>query len=364
MLTLDNTILERLEEIVGALDGDIRPEHNDVKVCVHEQIPALTMQARDLKGLLLRKKFPRIDGLSLIPNFGFSWKRYYEYLIYLEGWGEWPIDKPLRFRLNHTLIEVGKATAAFALLLEPIYYEKHIGQEEFMEFSTIRLIHADKTEVYSLLQEALYYLNSDYLKHIQGVAVLKRLYTDSDIVYGPPRNRSLLLTRSRVRTRARHRAVAPLALFNDAASNWGEQRFLGFYRVLEYFFHRSVLDQVARARYNQSMTEEEIVELARTQRELPQLINLINTLLTNSEKNTLIGFTTRRKVITIPKISTLEEALYQFRNGLVHAKEAEIRRAQLPDPFAESTLIETWNQVAETLAASAIKRLNQSTAER
>lgn len=328
---------------------------------VEPDLPPLHLSTSDLRGLL-RHKLPAIPGLSLIERCGVHWQGYSEFLVNLYSGDEWPAGKFLRFKVGPVGVTVGLASPAFVLLMESVYESEDDVQYGFATHETIRIFPASPDAAKDLLQQALFYLNSNYLWPVGGSASLACLYLPSDHLE-PAFVRHLPdLFRSRVRSHPPLADNAPLLIFNDAITQAGEARFLMFYRVLEYFFHRAVLIDLATARYDKGISNDFLVHIARDQKELPQLTRLILGSFTPPWRKRLASFAARKRLITKPDITLLPPALYSYRNSLVHAKELELGRVTLPDPFRGDETAENWMPIVEECASRAIRRFSTTPA--
>lgn len=323
--------------------------------------PSVAKSLRLTRGqlrLLFQKKLPTVAGLSLIERCGVAWHNYSEIFVHISGVGEWPAHGRLRFRIGETSVEVGPPSPAAVFLLESYYEYEDFGQTGFEIYESIRLFPVAAENATNVLLQALFYLNSHYLRPGSGAAQPRYLRLPKDDEDGYDGYREPNLHRARVRNRPPLVALEPVLIFNDAVLLHGESRFLGFYRVLEYFFHRALVASVAAGRLNAALSDEALITMARTQKELPQLASLLAAILTPAEKQRLSSFAAYRRLIAKPDARLIPEALYLFRNSLVHAKEAEIGRTTLPDPFKIDEITDHWAFIAETCAVKAIRRLN------
>lgn len=304
-------------------------------------------------------EFPKHSLLRLVPHCGVEVADYAEYLVDLEHIGQWPRDKPLSFRVGGTLVRLGAVSAATALILEPHYRLKQAYQDEFYEtLSSIQIRGSLKPREDA--QAALFYLNSDYLRPVKAAARILHLIPPSDVdkdapPFGP------LASRKLVRTRPAIGELVPVQLYNAAASSSGEPRFLGFYRVLEFFFGRARKAELAAARRDPSLPDSTFFKRIREERgEIPQLQAAIRSALTPAEKQMLVSFANHHQLAKCSSIDDVSKALYDFRNSIVHAKEEEAHRSRVPDPFRSGDDAEKWPWVAEFLAGKCIRRLGSA----
>jgi hypothetical protein len=147
-------------------------------------------------------------------------------------------------------------------------------------------------------------------------------------------------------------------MFNLASEQYEGNRFLGFYRVLEYFFYRSLVMAVSEMRGDNRFTDQDILNLTRKSDELASLRKLTNACTSSSKKQGLTEFAFKKGLIRTRGFDDLTRALYEFRCGLVHAKEEQITSAVVPDPFKPNRQIDDWNVIVQELAIRAIKKYN------
>ncbi len=306
---------------------------------------------------LRRGRFPVISGLRQVRHCGFETASYAEYLIDIPGWGSWPAAKPLRFKIGEVSMEAGPISPALALLCEATYRSPNYFQTEFSDsYASLRIEGSPTPQADAQL--ALFYLNADYLRAVKAAAGIHHLVDPKEpnlqLEDGDPAK----LVRRRVRSRERIATAEPVALFNQAAMEWGDSRFLGFYRVLEFYFYRGALSEFGRLRRDSSTSDAALLESSRLEKELPQLKALGRAALTRAEARKLIEYASHHGLADAKTLDDLLSALYVFRNKLVHAKESEIRKARIPNPFRLDEARGSWAWIAESLAVRAVRRLS------
>lgn len=320
--------------------------------------PRLSFSSAQLKRWRGRE-LPSHAAIRLVPHCGIELDGFAEYLVDLEHLGQWPRENPLSFRVGDSLVRLGAVSAALSLLLEPHYQLKRAYQFEFYETLSsiqVRSSSAPREDA----QAAIFYLNADYLRPSKASARIHHLISpndfDKDFLPDGP-----LASRKRVRRRSRIDTIVPVQLYIAASSLFGEARFLGFYRVLEFFFGRARLAELSAARRDPSVSDSALIKRIRDERgELPQLQSVVRSALTTAEKRMLVRFVTHHKLAECKRIDDASAALYQFRNAIVHAKEEEVSRSRVPDPFSPVDETERWQWVAEFLAGKCIRRLGSA----
>jgi hypothetical protein len=56
-------------------------------------------------------------------------------------------------------------------------------------------------------------------------------------------------------------------------------------------------------------------------------------------------------------VNDVSVSLYTYRNAMVHAKEDELARSRVPDPFTPASDSRLWEWIAQYLATRCIRRL-------
>jgi hypothetical protein len=340
-------------------------KHAIVDQAIHITVPGsdapLVLAATHIAQLLAEERLDDVEGLSYHEHCGFGYRDYAEFLITIDGALEWPASRALRFRIGETLIEVGPASHLLPFLMEPYYRIHSEEQFGFEIYPTVKVISAPFERHRTLFHRALYYLNADYLRTVGTSAALHHLVDPESIWDGDEEESSddtPFITRTRVGRRSDFHSDAPLILFNDASDRYDETMFLGFYRVLEYFFYRSLLQQLSRARHDDGVADEDLLALAKTPNEVSHLQKLLAGCVPRSRQKGLCWFAQRKGLIKGNSFGDLVAALYQFRNSVVHAKEEQIARAVVPDPFEQNAMASSWNAIIRELAMRAIRRYN------
>ena len=302
-------------------------KHAVVDQTIHITVPgsdaSLVIADTHITRLLAGERLDDVVGLSYHEHCGFSYRDYAEFLITIDGALEWPASRPLRFRIGETLVEVGPASHLLPFLMEPYYRIHSEEQFGFEVYPSVKVLSAPFERHRTLLHRALYYLNADYLRAVGASAALHHLVDPESIWEGAEEEQpdeTPFITRNRVGKPSDFLSDAPLILFNDASDRYDEAMFLGFYRVLEYFFYRSLLHQLSRARRDEAVTDEDLLALAKTPNEVSHLQKLLAGCVPRSRQKGLCWFAQRKGLIKGNSFGELVAALYQFRNSVVHAK--------------------------------------------
>lgn len=331
-----------------------------------------------------RKQLESIEGGDLLNDVhrlkyqqdcGITFDTYSEFFItinhpqyfFLDLHSDWPGTISLKFKVGSISVVVGDASPLIVLLMESAYRNSDIHPDGFSRFATIKLLGADHKIAESSFHKALYYLNSHYLKPVGFVAYLRHLETDFDdplgLYYGASEPEEVFkkIVRSRIRQRNDFVNTEPIVLYNHACNSSGIESFLSFYRVLEFFFTRGILARIEALRHDPLASAQDILDSAIFKNEEQQLQNLVNKVLTASQKKKLFEYARSHSLISDNEIRDFAYGLYAFRNSLVHAKEKHLPKTTLPDPFTKNQNIQRWTYIVAVCAERAIRQLNEST---
>lgn len=314
---------------------------------------------------------PESPGLIFQDDFGVSIKEYSEFFIHLGHPAyvfleaeEWPSETELRFRIGSASISVGLASPILVMLTEPLFLDRDYYPEGFSELSSLKMHGVKPRESRALFHKAMFYLNSHYLRPTGMYASLRKLAIEFDdplgLVFGEGDFDKIFakVKRTRVRTRRDLKSREPLILYNYATESNGAESFLAYYRVLEFFTHRNVLALLNVMRLNEKVSSSELLAFCAARNEEQMLIKLLTSVLTSAQKKKLTAFAKNCGLISHSSFESLAKSLYAFRNSLVHAKELEITRTIVPDPFEDKQTVENWIYIARIAAERAIGSLN------
>ena len=114
-----------------------------------------------------------------------------------------------------------------------------------------------------------------------------------------------------------------------------------------------------RLRHDPTVTADALFKVASGHQERPQLRTLLESALTPAQRRRLLMLAERHALLPASTaVAALAEALYVFRNSVVHAKERELVRTALPNPLEPSSpVLLGWTVVVEHIAVCAIRRL-------
>lgn len=343
-----------------------------VEINLPDTTLSLRLGRKELDELAEGKLLTGVRQLRYHKDCGISFRSYSEFFItidhpdytFFDLPSDWPGSLPLRFKIGNKSISAGPASPIIVLLMEPHYLNSDFHFEGFSRFASVRIIGASHQSAESYLHKALYYMNSHYLKPIGLVASLQHVNPTFDDPLGlypgtnAPEEVFKKIVRRRIRQRKDFLSTEPLLLYNHACKSSASEAFLSFYRGLEFFFTRSILAAIDSLRSNPAASAQDIVNVAIARNEEQQLKNLLSIVLTASQKKKLSDYAYSKSLIDNSEFPALVKGMYSFRNSLVHAKEKELQKTTLPDPFSSMNLIQKWTYIIAVCAERAIKVMN------
>lgn len=362
-----DVLIDRYPDIENTLE-DIRDSGNDYYIkneCFYLKLDQLDeyvkihfSQLEELCNLAIAEKIPY---LSYLGTYGIKYKNYYEICtsitnpkFFLVDSNQWN-TKPLRFKINQTQFEISPISQLLVLLTETLYSDNNIGHVNFKDFASVKMIINDKKDYQEQYCKALYYLNSGYLKKTGYVASLFDLHINYDEGI---EEEEIKNNRIKILNRKDFISIEPLNLYNEAVIENGFQKFLYLYRVLEFFMTRAILTHLKEVRYNEKISESEILNNLNIRDEQKQLINLLEKALTSAQKQSITRYALKQNLIKKKSFNDVCVELYKFRNSNVHAKEKEITSTYFPNPFQPDTVCSQWIEIVEIMAKRCVKKYN------
>lgn len=321
------------------------------------------------------KEANKIPSMKYLDSYGFKFKNYHEiclninnpytYISFGEDMRAWP-GNILTFMVADTKFEVGPMSKLMVLLMENIYSDNNSAHYQFDDYyPTMKIVVPESKDYKEEFCKGLFYLNSHYMKKSGFQIKLNRLELDNNYFF---EDESEPLTdvesfkyvlSSNETPHCDYVSLEPLKLYIEASNKEGEQKFLLLYRILEFFIWRAILQKIKDVRNETSISEEEIFEVVNMHNDAVQLNNLLKECLSTDEKNEITEFCMETKLIDVATFPKVCENFYQYRNSLVHAKETEIHRINIPDPFAKEDQKLAWIKVVDQIALNCIEKYNQ-----
>lgn len=310
---------------------------------------SVKLNKRALSNLLKKKLIDSVPQFKYYNHFGFSYDNYTEFFISIDSiilreLYEYNTNFDLKFKIAEYKIEIDGVSSLCKILLEP-YYSKQIEyiEDRGLNEYTIKIYDAPISQHKNLLIKTLYYLNSHYLqKNKDGYVKINNVLSDDyeEVFDDSNFDKEVNIERKRTRTRKDFLSIEPIILFNHASTQDKENRFLAFYRILEFFFNRALEYELKKSRLDSNVSEKKIIQTIQKKDEKHLLYTLLNNTLTSAEKKRIVSFLLSKSLIEKDKFECFCNKLYEYRNSLVHAKEYQIDLINLPDLFDEN---KDWN---------------------
>ncbi len=346
----------------------LRLERNMIEIPIPLIGERIKIHESQLLELINGKEPNRIPSFKYIDTYGIRFKTYFEFCISIQSdeysWFEgddWKTE-PLKFKVGTTQFEVGSISSLMVLLTEPIHRDSDYYYN-FHEFASLKMKVTSGLDFKNEFIKGVFYLNSYYLKPIAFYAQLKSFALNNDdplelFSRDDPDSIFNVAKRKRNIKRKDFHRCEPLNLYNYATSAMGEQRFLSYYRVLEFFMEQALIERAKCLRLDSSVSDEELIKELSVRQEEDQLINLLKTVLTQPRKSRLLNYCLHKGIITERKFEKIGTELYRFRNSIVHAKEKELSNTNIPNPFELNSKLYKWIYITDELARECIMRLN------
>lgn len=339
---------------------------------IHITIPitkkTIVIDEKKIKKLQNNELLQGIPDIHYYYNYGFSINNYGEFFLGTDEYSLYDIygnvsEIDLKFNIGDAYIEFNSVSPLCRLLIEPYYSDKaeyiaDRGLEEY--FYTLKIYNAPQNTHKEIVVKALFYLNAHYLKKTKKPLTIFHLipegYDENDL--SEETDDEIIISRKRVFKRKDIISIEPLYFYNDACIQTRDNQFLGFYKVLEFFFYRGMEKELESCRYDKAISEKEILSIIQNKDERSLLKNLLNNVLTKNEKKKLIDYLLNKDYLKDNNFDKFSNRIYDYRNSIVHAKENQISNTNLPDIFNEDEDYQVWNYLIKYIAEHCIKRLN------
>jgi len=371
---IQNNQIDKYPDLEGYLnhfsdndDYTLAYEEDGISILINHTNYKIQLTDADLKKLIYGKRFDK--EIEYYGSCGFSYYNYCEICInvnhpnytFLDKPTEWSTE-PLKFQIGFSQFEVSLASPLFVLLFEPIYRDSDFLYD-FDEFATIKIFSIQKAEILSDFTKALYYLNSSFLKKIGFIASTNHLEmndddpldlwsNDIDDIFNKIKNKKIV-------TKPNLASLEPLAFYNHALVSQGDVKFLSLYRILEFFMNRARIKKFRQLRHNFDFNDVQLIEFIENRNEEKLLKNLMTEALGGKAKTKIVEFAFENRMIQSKDFNNLCISLYKYRNSLIHAKEAQIKDAIIPDPLFGSNITGSWITILEEVAIKIIRKYNK-----
>lgn len=334
--------------------------------CNHQ----ITLDEKQLQQLQNNELLHNIPGIQYFGNYGFNINTYGEYFLGSDGYSLYEIygdvsHIDLRFKIGETYFEFNSVSPICRLLLEPYFASKaeYIADRGFYEyFYTLKIINLKLYDYKELIIKALFYLNSHYLKTtkkpLSVFQIIPEGYDENDFSNEAYAEKEKIISRTRILKRKDFINIEPLYFYTYACTQNAANQFLGFYRIIEFFFGRGTETEVKNCRFDKSITEKQLISLIQSKDERSQLKNLLKNVLNKSDITLLTNYLMHKGYLNDNSFGNFTNRIYEYRNSVVHAKENQIKDTKLPDIFGENDDYLSWNYLIKYIAEKCIQRIN------
>lgn len=339
----------------------------------------ITLDEQDIKHLSKNELITN-KNFCYHKHYGFTYKEYGEYFLS----SEFPFllslydlygdlgDMLVEFKIGIFSFEFSRVSDIACLLIEPYIskYEYSVADKGLQEyFYTIKISGVNIENHKEAIIKGLYYLNTLFRKKNDIVLNVYNIFSeDYDFKFAERYIKGNIdddyrenKTLSTIKTTIvkDYKSTEPLQLYIYANTLSGNDKFIAFYRVLEYFFLRSQSYKIDNLRYKKNITSIDLLKEITLKDERTKLFNLLQQVCTvNIQKKIITEYNNyNQKTATITSLKVLSDHIYEFRCSLVHAKEDEIGKTNIPDIFGKQNNNYFIN-IVEILASASIKKFN------
>jgi len=360
-----------LELGISEKDGfDYKIKSNMVEIALPSCTAILRLDAKNINALYKGASIIKVNNFKHHPHSGFSFNNYAEFLVKFHysdysafGWDDlWLEDEKFIFLIDKCEIEISKVSPYFILFLGNYYFDLDDNYEHLTNSATIKLKNLNSVDPEDIINQALYYLNSSIFEKLNLSASIRHIFPYDDFNDFFKLNRKLAKTlKHKTKKKLINENKEPLVLFNYASTISGENQFLGFYRVLEYYFDRYKLNKIKNYRFNKTISDEELIKFAATKGELDHLKGLLKDITNDKTQKFICNLAVSNRLIKENNFDVFIKETYNFRNSIVHSKESQIEFTEIPDQFNidRIELLKKWSKVIKVLANMAINKFNE-----
>jgi hypothetical protein len=280
----------------------------------------------------------RNEHLTFHGMFGYSVDGYHEFFVTA-------VEDYEEFRLGSADITFGAVTPLAMFLFSAHYHRKAHG-DEWGYLSTIRIENApiDQVEAY-LLNAMLVFGEHYYPPTVVPFGPVEWWEPDEPRPI-PPRIPTIPVD------------IEPLRLIHHGLRETEhESACLQFYRVLEFYAFFELQSEVGQLRNDSTLHERQfLLRVSRLvfRNERTPIVRLVTRLVTKK----LLSRAVKVGLISHNDPGLLGNALYDFRNSLVHAKYDQRASILAPSPIAEQTVTHEWRHILQELARTALRKLS------
>jgi hypothetical protein len=243
----------------------------------------------------------------------------------------------LEYSIDDISIYIGKSSPMWDFL---------IGGDEFT--CTVSCLGNLPGDIEKLLSQALYYYNSNLKTNTYKLDCSSLIYPED---FANIDTYALVPNIHKKKFAFRNESI-PFLLFYAAND------FLGYYKVLEYFFLRARTSEIEDIRWNNKLPADKfIAEIEKIYRktESKSLEMLIKQVVDNS----MLDIAIKSKLIEENNAEALAKSIYKIRNSLVHAKETEEMEVPTVIHYPSFSDELNWTDLIRQIAINAIEKYCQ-----
>lgn len=330
----------------------------------------LRLDSKNINLLYNGKLIQGIEWFSHHFHCGFSFDNYAEFLIKFhysdysaQGWEDlWLDEEKFIFSIDKHEIEISKTSPYFILFLGNYYFDLDEYYEHLSNSATIKIKYLNKSKPEKIPHQSLYYLNSSFFEKLNLSISLRHILSDYEFdEFFNLKERLTKIFKHKVQKKIIVNNIEPLIIFNHAVTLSGENQFLGFYRVLEYYFDRYKLNKIKDERFNTKISDEDLIKVVALKGEFEHLKGLLNEIVGQNSKIQICNKALEYNLIKKKDFDSLIKELYNFRNSILHSKESQIEFTDLPDQFNifRIELLKSWSKIVKILSNIAINKFNK-----
>jgi hypothetical protein len=230
----------------------------------------------------------------------------------------------LTFQIEEVEINISRVSNFLSFVLNKFYSERyyHIRDRGLQEnYYSLKLNNIKKDNFKKYAQEALYYINSEYIRKV--ISPLKFYKLDSDYldpVLSEESNDIEIeissVNRIRIRRRASFENLELIQFYNYSQTLDRYEKFINIYRIIEYYYPVARNRYLNKYRNDPKISNDTLIKVFDRESELKNLSFILDILLTEAEKKHVIELYLNKKFIQDKKLESFAASLYQYRMQL------------------------------------------------
>ncbi len=288
----------------------------------------------------------RTPTLTLHGDHGFTLGQFSEFFVF-SGWLDRQL-RPLTVTMGSTEITLGEVTPLGRYLFAPVHERKF--DPDWDDLSSLRIWGKNAERAEPCLLSAVIFLKKE-------LGLNFSLYPLEGFEYDFPEEEGLQKHELQVKELRAPGAIVdiePLRLYYKGLEESDDaSAVLQYYRVLEYYSILSLHSKVDALRADRGLTSKDFLKSVAGLIERDERGAILRVVSQIAD----IGILERAKeagLVDEAAPQSLGNALYDFRNGLVHAKYDQRAAMVVESVFSPSSVTLAWRRILESLALSAM----------